>query len=195
MDISSMLDSILKDPSILQTLGNKVNADPEEVKKAATLGVPTIIEALNRNANSSEKKEALAKALDDHKDDDIDDLTNFLNNVDPDDSQKMVGHILGQDKSKVENSISKSSGLGIGQVSGLLSMLAPILIGMLGKKKKEANVGVDGLSDLTGSLGGLLGKGGAGGLMGMATKILDQDGDGDFMDDLGGIFGGLFGKK
>jgi len=31
--------------------------------------------------------------------------------------------------------------------------------------------------------------------MGMATKILDQDGDGDFMDDIGGIFVGLFGKK
>lgn len=195
MDISSLLDSILKDPSILQTLGNKVNADPEEVKKAATLGVPTIIEALNRNAQSSEKKEALAKALDDHKDDDINDLSSFLNGIDPDDSEKMVGHILGQEKSKVENSISKSSGLGIGQVSGLMSMLAPILMGMLGNKKKETNVGVEGLSDLTGSLGGLLGGGGAGGLMGMATKILDQDGDGDFMDDLGGIFGGLFGKK
>ena len=195
MDISSLLDSILKDPSILQTLGNKVNADPEEVKKAATLGVPTIIEALNRNAQSSEKKEALAKALDDHKDDDINDLSSFLNGIDPDDSEKMVGHILGQEKSKVENSISKSSGLGIGQVSGLMSMLAPILMGMLGNKKKETNIGVDGLSDLTGSLGGLLGGGGAGGLMGMATKILDQDGDGDFMDDLGGIFGGLFGKK
>ena len=195
MDISSLLDSILKDPSILQTLGNKVNADPEEVKKAATLGVPTIIEALNRNAQSSEKKEALAKALDDHKDDDINDLSSFLNRIDPDDSEKMVGHILGQEKSKVENSISKSSGLGIGQVSGLMSMLAPILMGMLGNKKKETNVGVEGLSDLTGSLGGLLGGGGAGGLMGMATKILDQDGDGDFMDDLGGIFGGLFGKK
>lgn len=195
MDISSMLDSILQDPSILQTLGSKVNADPEEVKKAAALGVPTIIEAIKRNAQSSEKKEALAKALDDHKDDDINDLSSFLNGIDPDDSEKMVGHILGQDKNKVESSISKSSGLGIGQVSGLMSMLAPILMGMLGQKKKEANVSVDGLSDLTGSLGGLLGGGGAGGLMGMATKILDQDGDGDFMDDLGGIFGGLFGKK
>lgn len=195
MDISSMLDSILKDPSVLQKLGSKVNANPEEVKKAATLGVPTIIEALNRNAQSSDKKEALAKALDDHKDDDINDLSSFLEKVNPEDSQKMVGHILGQDQSKVENSISKSSGLGIGQVSGLMSMLAPILIGMLGNKKKEANVGVDGLKDLTGSLGGLLGGGGTGGLMGMATKILDQDGDGDIMDDLGGIFGGLFGKK
>lgn len=195
MDISSLLDSILKDPSILQTLGSKVNADPKEVKKAATLGVPTIIEVLNRNAQSSEKKEALAKALDDHKDDDINDLLGFLNSINPDDSQKMLGHILGQDKGKVENSISKSSGLGVDQVSGLMSMLAPILIGMLGNKKKEAKIGVDGLSDLMGSLGGLLGGGGAGGLMGMATKILDQDGDGNIMDDLGGIFGGLFGKK
>lgn len=50
MDISSLLNSILKDPSILSELGNKVDADPDKVQKAASLGIPTIIKAINRNA-------------------------------------------------------------------------------------------------------------------------------------------------
>jgi len=195
MDISSLLNSILKDPSILSELGNKVDADPDKVQKAASLGIPTIIEAINRNAQQDEKKEALSKALDDHKDDDVTDLSGFLKGLDPNDNEKMLKHILGPDEMKVENSIAKTSGLGIGQVSGIMGMLAPILMGILGNKKKTENVGVEDLPGLTGSLGSVLGGSGSGGVMGMASKILDQDGDGDIMEDLGGIFGGLFGKK
>ena len=195
MDISSLFNSILKDPSILSELGNKVDADPDKVQKAASLGIPTIIEAINRNAKQEDKKEALSKALDDHKDDDVNDLSSFLKGIDPNDSEKMLKHILGPDELKVENSIAKTAGLGIGQVSGIMGMLAPILMGILGNKKKTENVGVEDLSSLTGSLGNILGGGGAGGIMGMASKILDQDGDGEIMDDLGGLLGGLFGKK
>ncbi|MGY4395954.1 hypothetical protein ACVWZA_001127 [Sphingomonas sp. UYAg733] len=50
-----------------------------------------------------------------------------------------------------------------------------------------------------GSLGqfaSLLGaSGGAGGVMGKVGGMLDRDGDGNPLDDLAGLAGGLFGKK
>lgn len=195
MDQSQLLSQLLNNDQLLGKLSSMVDAKPEAVKQAAGLGLPTIIEALTRNASSPEKKISLAKALEDHQDDDVSDLEGFLNKLNPEDSSKMLGHILGDKKGTVEQKISASSGLGAGQVSGLLSMLAPILMGMLGNKKKAENVGVDGLSDLSASLGGLLKGGSGGGLMDMATKILDSDGDGSIMDNLGDLFGGLFGKK
>lgn len=192
MDLSNLLGSLLSEGQTLEDIARKVGANPMDVKKAATMSLPTLVEALNKNAQDEEKRASLNKALEDHSEDNVEDLQGFLNNMDLEDGQKMLGHILGGKKSQVESNISKSSGLSSGQVTGLLAMLAPILIGMLGKKKKEENISKDSLPDLTGSLGNILGGGSGGGLMDMAKKVLDKDQDGSFLDDL---MGGFFGKK
>ncbi len=188
MDLSNLLNSVLGDERILQEMSRKVGAQPEEVRKAATLGMPTLVEAIDRNAREESKRDSLAKALEDHQNDDVENLEGFINHVDVNEGDRMVGHILGDRKMNVENNIAKNSNLGIGQVSGLMSMLAPILIGMLGNKKREQNVSRDNIPDLTGSLGGLLGGSGGGGIMDIAKRMLDKDGDGSIMDDLLGKF-------
>ncbi len=188
MDLSNLLNSVLGDEKILQELSRKVNARPEQVRKAATLGVPTLVEAIDRNAKEESRRDSLAKALEDHQNDDVENLEGFISHVDVNEGDRMVGHILGDRKMNVENSIANTTSLGIGQVSGLMSMLAPILIGMLGNKKKEENISRDSIPDLTGSLGGLLGGSGGGGIMDVAKKLLDKDGDGGIMDDLLGKF-------
>ena len=192
MDLSNLLGSLLSEGQTLEDIARKVGANPTDVKKAATMSLPTLVEALNKNAQDEEKRASLNKALEDHSEDNVEDLQGFLNNMDLEDGQKMLGHILGGKKNQVESSISKSSGLSSSQVTGLLAMLAPVLIGMLGKKKKEENISKDSLPDLTGSLGKILGGGSGNGLMDMAKNILDKDQDGSFVDDL---MGGFFGKK
>ena len=192
MDLSNLLGSLLSDGQTIDEIAKKVGARPEEVQKAAKLSVPTLVEALNKNAKDEEKRASLNKALEDHSEDNVEDLQGFLGSMDLQDGQKMLGHILGGKKNQVESSISKSSGLSTSQVTGLLAMLAPVLIGMLGKKKKEENISKDSLPDLTGSLGKILGGGSGNGLMDMAKNILDKDQDGSFVDDL---MGGFFGKK
>lgn len=192
MDLSSLLGSLLSEGQTIDDIARKVGANPQDVQKAAKISVPTLVEALNKNAQDEEKRASLNKALEDHSEDNVEDLQGFLSGMDMADGQKMLGHILGGKKNQVENNISKSSGLSSGQVTGLLAMLAPILIGMLGKKKKEENISKESLPDLTGSLGNILGGGNGGGIMDMAKKILDKDQDGSFMDDL---MGGFFGKK
>jgi hypothetical protein len=68
-------------------------------------------------------------------------------------------------------------------------MLAPIVMGYLGRQKQEQGVGADGIGGL---LGGLLGGGqsaaastGSGNsMMDAASGMLDRDGDGSSLDDI-----------
>lgn len=66
-------------------------------------------------------------------------------------------------------------------------MAAPILLGILGSQKRKDNVGADGLEDL---LGNILGSNAKHDRSFLET-ILDRDGDGNIIDDIGGmILGG-----
>lgn len=78
------------------------------------------------------------------------------------------------------------------QVQTLLSLLAPMLMGMLAKKKKEGNVSDHNIGSLTDTFKNSLGSATGGGIFDLAKEVLDKDHDGSVMDDL---MGGLFGKK
>lgn len=192
MDLMDLITGQLSNPDILNQLANSVNASPEQVEKVAKIGLPTMIEQISRNTSSREGKEALANALDQHKDDDINDLAGFLKGVDKNDGSKILQHVFSTKNEKVQNSLAKQSGMDSSQVSGIMSMLAPMLLGILGNQKKSQGLDPDGVATLTSQLTKSIG--GNSGIMGIATKLLDSDGDGDIMDDLGGLLGKFFKK-
>ena len=75
----------------------------------------------------------------------------------------------------------------------LLSMLAPLVMGALGKAQRDGKLDPGGLA---GMLGGEQQRAAdaAPGVMGMLGKFLDRDGDGSVMDDIGGMLGKTFGR-
>lgn len=191
MDILNLITEQLSNGSTLQKLGKSVGADSDQVQKLAQLGLPAILQALESNASTNEGRDALSKALDNHQDDNIDDIDGFLDNVDTNDGSKMLQHIFSGKSDKVLTNLSKKSGLDSGQVVGILAQVAPLLIGALGKQKKTENIGTSGVSDL---LGNLINKGKSSGILNMATNLLDSDNDGDITDDIGKILGGFLKK-
>lgn len=116
------------------------------------------------------------------------------------DGDGILGHILGGKRPAVEQGMAKASGLDLSQVTKLLPLLAPLVMGALGKAKQAGGLDAGGLGDLLGGVmqqmggnGGNAGSG-AGGLLG---GLLDSDGDGSIADDLAGmaaknVLGGLF---
>lgn len=190
----SLLDGILSQldqDELIEKLGKSVNANPDQVKKLVQVGMPSLVQALNKNAKSPEGAASLAKALDQHKDDKVDDLADFLKNVDTKDGAKILQHVLGSKTNAVEKNLSLQTGLQGNQVGALLSMLAPLLMGSLGQQKKRQGVDTSGLGGL---LGGLLGGSGSDNLLGGLSGLLDSDKDGDMMDDVGDLLGGFFKK-
>ncbi len=113
------------------------------------------------------------------------------------DGDGILGHILGNKRGAVEQGVARSSGLDASAVSKLLPMLAPLVMGALGKAKKQQNLDAGGLASMLNQerahvehqTPGMK----EGGLLGM----LDMDDDGDISDDvakIGGMLGQFFGK-
>ena len=194
MDILDLITSQLNNPDVLNQLGGKVGASPDQVQKLAQLGLPTMLEALNRNASNPEGAQSLAGALDNHQIDTHDDISGFLNNVDTNDGAKILGHMFSDKGGRVQNNLSQQTGLDGGQVSNLLSQFAPLLLGMLGSQKKQQGLDAGGVADMTSQLTRMLGQSGGGNLMGLASKFLDADNDGSIIDDVGGLLGKIFKK-
>lgn len=88
-----------------------------------------------------------------------------------------LGGLLGGKGAQASQLMANKLGISAGTAAKLIPMVAPLIIGMLMKKGRSAG----GASPGTGA-----GGGGLGGL----GRILDRDGDGSILDDLGGLFGG-----
>lgn len=194
MDLLEMLAGGLMNPETLNKVGGKVQAKPDQVMQMAQLALPTLLTAMSRNASTQEGAESLSRALDRHADAKVDDIGSFFDSVDTDDGAKILNHVFSGKASKVETGIARNTGLDLTQVTGLLTQFAPLLLGLLGQQKKRNNIGTDGISGLLSSLAGSANKLGGSNVAGLATRLLDADGDGDIMDDIGGLLGSL-GRK
>ncbi|MFK7987419.1 MAG: DUF937 domain-containing protein [Sandaracinaceae bacterium] len=105
------------------------------------------------------------------------------------DGAGILGHILGGKQSSVAQGVSKASGLDMGQVTQLLILVAPMIMGALGKAKQSQGLDAGGLADMLGNESQQMGGGpgrGAGGLLG---SLLDSDNDGSIADDIASMAG------
>ena len=159
------------------------------------MALPALLKALSSNADTNDGAESLAGALDQHRGDQVDDIKEYLRNVDAEDGAKILNHILGNKNQSVQNKLAKQSGLEKSQVSGLLSQIAPLLLGSLGQQKEKEKLDASGIAGLLSQLTGSGGQSAGNGIMGLVGNLLDTDNDGDIVDNLGGIFGSLFKAK
>lgn len=109
----------------------------------------------------------------------------------------ILEHILGRRKQDTAEQIGQRSGLNTGQTLKLMSMLAPIVMGMLGKTKQRGQLNADGLGGL---LDGFLRTNVSPQKPANQTKIgleglLDRDGDGSAIDDIAGMIGGFLTRR
>jgi hypothetical protein len=112
------------------------------------------MQAMGKNSSTTEGAQALTAALDQHKDADVNDIPGFLKKIDTNDGAKIVQHVLGDENEQVQKNLAKKTGMDASQVSSILTMLAPLVMGYLGQQKKEQNLDANGVSGLiTNTLG------------------------------------------
>jgi hypothetical protein len=209
MNITDLIQSQLSGDLISQ-LTDKIGAkNPEQTASAASGIMNVLLGAMAQNAAKPEGAAALNNALErDHDGSVLENLMGMLSGQAQPANDKAIngagilGHILGARQSGAVEAVAKASGLNTNQVGSLMVSLAPMIMGMLGKVKKEEGLDSSGLA---GMLGGLMAnmKGGnqkqMDPKMALLMSFLDKNKDGNIADDVmrmgGGLLGKLFGKK
>lgn len=208
--MSGILDLLNSDlgKQVIGNISEKTGINSSQATDVVSSSLPALLGAMQGNLMSGDGASGLLNALTSGKHDGsiLDNLGGFLNGGDFSDGNKILGHLMGDKLGAVETGISQKTGVDSSIISKILPMLAPIIMGYLGKQAKSNNVSSG--SDLGGLLGSLLGSGAGSSIGGAAmTSMLDQNGDGklDVSDaisavtkkkgGLGGLLGGLFGKK
>lgn len=169
-------------------LSNQLGTDSRSTQNAVQAALPVLLGALAKNSASSGGADALSSALDrDHDGSILDDLGGFLGGGAGTDGAAILGHVLGARQPTVQAGIGKATGLGSDQIGQLLQMLAPVVLGYLGRQKRQQGLNA-------GTLGELLGTQSAQAqaqspALGALASLLDRDDDGTIIDDLGGMLG------
>jgi hypothetical protein len=180
----------------LGAITDQLGVDEDTAQKAIGLALPLLIGSLNRNSSSSEGAQALTKAITrDHDGSILSDLaSNLLNPAIQEDGMAILGHVLGNKRTSAGTSIGKATGLDSQQVMQLMSMLAPVVLGALGKAQRENKLDAQGVASLLtqereqadSTLPGI-------------AQLLDMDGDGDVTEEMlnlgSNLLGSFLGKK
>lgn len=203
MDLTQLVQRQLSGQTIDQLSQQLGGVDKQQTAVATSAITSILMSALAKNASSPDGATSLNNALErDHDGSILDNLSGMLTGRNADQAQNrtlngsgILGHILGGKQSQVIDMVSGMSGLDKGKTGSLLLMLAPVVMGMLGKAKRQQDLDSGGIGDLLSGFVKNQQKSGDGGL-GMLGRILDQDGDGDVADDVmkmgSSLLGGFF---
>jgi len=184
----------------LDQIARSVGVNGGDVTNVLAGALPAMMAGLTRKTASSGGANALLGALDrDHDGSVLDDVMGFLGGGSAVASGAgILGHILGGRQATVEQAVSKSSGVDMGSVSQIMAMVAPLMMGSLGKAKHQQGLDASGLAAALGQQEKAA-RQVSPSAVDMFTRMLDSDGDGDSMDDIvkmgSGLLGGLFGGK
>ncbi|ACO45665.1 DUF937 domain-containing protein [Deinococcus deserti] len=190
MDIFNMLGGM---GQAQQTVSRQLGTSPHQTEAAMEAALPLLLGALTRNAQTPEGAAALSGALDRHDGRALD-LFGQGQVPDPQDGQKILGHLFGNQQHAAANAVSRRAGIDPQMAMQVLMMLAPLVLNYLGRlrqgqpggSRQGDNAGTGGGGfDIGSILGGLLGGGmGSGTGNGYAQRTQVPD------DQSGGVLGG-----
>ncbi|MGK0365501.1 MAG: hypothetical protein ACI85O_002567 [Saprospiraceae bacterium] len=182
-------------PQMIAQLAKSIGgADQEQTAMAADGILSTLTSALAKNASTEQGVQSLSNALDRDHDGGI--LENFMDLIGgntqaaPQQQRAMNGagimkHLLGNNQGGALDMISQMSGLNSNQSGGLMQMLAPMVLGMLGKQKKSQGLDLAGIASMLS--GTVSQQKQTNPTMNLIAGFLDKDGDGNMMDDVAGM--------
>jgi hypothetical protein len=163
---------------VISKIGRHLGQDEDRTQGAVSTALPMLIGALSKSAGR-DSGEGLARALDTrHSGDILDNVKGFLDAGDFADGAGILGHVLGNKTEQAATALGGSTGLKKEQASSLMAMLAPVVMGALGKVKRQQNFDAGALTKALAGQEREIDKR-TPGLMGALGGLLDADGDGD----------------
>jgi len=183
---------------VLEQITQKTDVqDKQQAQSAANNAFTTLMGAISKNAATEQGAKSLDNALEkDHDGSMLDNVMDlFGGNQQPQNNRAANGegilkHVLGNKQQGVVQALSQANNMNPQATQKLLQNIAPMVMGMLGKAKRQNNMKASDIQNMLNKQD-LPQNNQVSGIMSM----LDQDGDGNIMDDVGDMLGGFFGNK
>lgn len=158
---------------------NKFGISKNQVIALLAVAAPLVISYLKKKSQeNSEEADALNNALDkDHDGSILNDPSQAA--ARQQEGGSILDHIFGGQKATVENQLSQNTGISMDKIGPIMAMLAPLIMGYIGKQKQSSGV------TSGGGLGDLLG-----GILGGAQSQAQAEPSNTLNDILGSVLGG-----
>lgn len=132
-----------------ETLAKRAEVSTSDFGKIAAVGLPAILQALQRNSADEKGLASLEAALGKHQDvSKYSSVNQVAEQVDPEDGDKILGHVF-NDKSSIIDRIAHSVGMSPAAVKRVLVLLAPVVLKYLADRKNEKKLDPKGLQKET----------------------------------------------
>ncbi len=187
--MSNVLEDLLShiDPATVGQIAGQLGVDEGTAQSGIQAALPLLLGGLARNVQTDDGAQALSSALSqDHNGSILGDLAGAILGGQQGPGAAILGHIFGGQQQGVGNAVGNA--LGGGNGLALLQMLAPIVLGYLGKQQQTQNLDPSGLAALLGGHQQHVEQQG-GGALGLIGQLLDGNHDGSPIDDIIGMAG------
>lgn len=198
----ALLDLIQRqlDDNTVSQLSQQLGADPNTTRQAVPAALTALLGGLSRNVQQPGGSQQLDSALADHQDTAGGNLATLLGGGSiGSQGGGILGHIFGNHQPAVASQVGQRTGLNQAQAARLLILLAPFVLHYLAKQRQQQQ------QQQPGSAGG-----GITDILngertrveqahpehrGILASILDRNHDGQILDDVASMAGGLLGGK
>ena len=193
MNLEGILNQALNTDTISQ-MSQTLGTDEGTTNNAVQAALPMLLAAMTQNSSTPEGASSLLSALDkDHDGSILNDLGGLLGSYNEGSGAGILGHVFGDRLGAAESTVSQASGLDLGRVGSLLMMLAPIVMGALGKSRAQGHIDENSLPDV---LGGATRQAASNSpISDMLSQMLDSNRDGSSIDDILRMAGNYFGRR
>lgn len=172
-------------------LAQRLGISESTAQTAVQLAVPVIVAALARNASQPQGAQDLHQAVaNDHDGSILDQLTSYIGNPQAANGSGILSHVLGGERPAVENNLAQATGMDQNSAGNLLEMVAPLVMGAVGREQQQNGLDPNGLSQFLAQQ--QQAQPADPGLMGSISSMLDSNRDGSVTDDLSRIAGNFF---
>ncbi len=184
----------------ISEISRQLGIDESKVSQVVAGAIPAMVTGLANNSATTAGRDALASAIDrDHNGSIMDDMMGFLGGgAGGGAGAGILRHVLGGRQASVNQALGGASGLESHSVQQILAMVAPLVMGYLGKTSRCRGLDGAGLGSMLGAEKARAAQA-APGAVGMLGKLLDSDGDGSIVDDVtqlgAGLLGGFLRRK
>ena len=177
--MAGLLDSIVNNPELVESIANAVGLKPSEAGAAITYLAPILMGAAKENFQSNRDSGDLLKQIQDSQ---FSDMVNAPQQAVQKKDFTDIGNIIlsqltgsRENSGKVAKHVQEETGISDLIIKKILPMLAPFIVGTLGQKAAPT------INQQQGD-GGMVG-----GLENILVGMIDTDHDGSIIDDVAGM--------